>query len=263
MTKNIRPVVLLAVLATPALAMAQSVFNGTWKMDVKTAKFDSKPQVLLVQNGTYECKSCNPPTRIKADGMDHAVDGNPYVDAFNAKVLDSRTILVAAKKNGKTIGTAKDHVSADGKTMIVDFTTTNAASGAVVNGQSVLTRVASGPLGSHVVSGSWQIVKDNVSENDLITTYRVNGGELTMTSPTGQSYKARLNGTEAAYHGDPGTTSVSVKKIDANTIEETDLRNGKVISITRMTVLPGGKTMKIASDDKLRGEHDEIMAAKQ
>lgn len=255
---------LLVLLLTPALTMAQSVFDGTWKMDVNTAKFGSKPQVLLVQNGIYECKSCTPPTRIKADGMDHAVEGSPYVDAFSVKVLDNRTVLITAKKNGKAIGTSKDQVSTDGKTLIVDFTQTSAATGAVVTGHSRMTRVADGPAGSHVISGSWQMEKmDNLSQNDLSFTVNVSGNELTMTSPTGQGYIARLDGTEAAYHGDPGTTNVSVKEIDANTIEETDFRNSKVISVTRMTVLPGGRKMTIASDDKLRGQHSEITATKQ
>lgn len=253
----------LAVLLAPASTLAQSGFDGTWKMDLKTAKFDSQPQILLVQNGMYECKSCTPPTRIEADGVDHAVEGNPYVDAFNVKVMDDRTIVVAAKKKGQIIGTAKDRVSADGKTMFVDFTRASTGNRAPVTGHSLLTRVASGPAGSHAISGSWQLAKDNVSESDLITTFKVNRNELTMTSPTGPSYTAKLDGTVAKYHGDPGTTNVSVKTIDANTIEETDLRNGKVISVTRMTLLPGGKKMKIASDDTLHGERSEIIATKE
>ncbi|MFZ0731214.1 MAG: hypothetical protein WAM79_02700 [Candidatus Sulfotelmatobacter sp.] len=49
---------------------------------------------------------------------------------------------------------------------------------------------------------------------DAITwTYKVNGNELTMTNPTGQSYTAKLDGTEAPYKGDPGTTSVSLKML--------------------------------------------------
>ncbi|MGH9735130.1 MAG: hypothetical protein ACRD8A_11145 [Candidatus Acidiferrales bacterium] len=262
MRRNICIAVLTVVLA-PALTLAQSGFDGTWKMDLKTAKFDTQPQVMLVQNGMYECKSCTPPTRVQADGIDHAVEGNPYVDAVNVKVLDDRTIVVAAQKKGKTIGTAKDRVSADGKTMFVDFTRASTGNRAPVTGHSLLTRVASGPAGSHAISGSWQLAKDTVSENELITTFKVNGNELTMTSPTGPSYTAKLDSTVATYHGDPGTTNVSVKKIDANTIEETDLRNGKIISVTRMTLLPGGKKMKIASDDKLHGEHSEVIAIKE
>jgi hypothetical protein len=43
-----------------------------------------------------------------------------------------------------------------------------------------------------------------------------------------------------------------VKKIDETTIEETDKRKGKVIAVSRMTVDPDGKSMKITVEDKLR-----------
>ncbi len=52
--------------------------------------------------------------------------------------------------------------------------------------------------------------------------------------------------------GDPGTTSVSLKRI-GDSIEETDKRDGKVVSVAKMTVSADGKTMTIAVDDKLHG----------
>src|ERR1700686_4318095 len=69
---------------------------------------------------------------------------------------------------------------------------------------------------------------------------------VSMPSPTGQSSSAKLDGTDAPYKGDPGTTSVSVKKLNKNAIEETDKRDGKVISIARISVDPDSKTMTIA-----------------
>ena len=84
-----------------------------------------------------------------------------------------------------------------------------------------------------------------------------------MSDPTGDSYTAKLDGKDYPYKGDPGTTSVSLKKIDDNTIEETDKRNGKVISVARMTVGPDGKTMKLAVDDKLHNATMNWTADKQ
>jgi len=91
----------------------------------------------------------------------------------------------------------------------------------------------------------------------------VTGDSLTMSNQTGQSYTAKLDGTEASYKGDPGTTSVSVKKTGANTMEETDKRDGKVISVARITVSADGKTMKVVVDDKLHGTQAEFTATKQ
>jgi hypothetical protein len=94
-------------------------------------------------------------------------------------------------------------------------------------------------------------------------TYKITGDSLSMSNPTGQSYTAKLDGTEAPYKGDPGTTSVSVKKLDKNKIEETDKREGKVISVAWMTVSADGKTMSIKVEDKLHGTTSEFAATKQ
>jgi hypothetical protein len=48
---------LLASLLIPAMAMAQSPFDGTWKVDLKTPKFPEKPDVYLLQHGMYHCKT--------------------------------------------------------------------------------------------------------------------------------------------------------------------------------------------------------------
>lgn len=124
--------------------------------------------------------------------------------------------------------------------------------------------MAKGPAGSSAISGSWRTTKlETVSDNAITTTYKVNGDELTMTTPTGQSYTAKLDGTEAPYKGDPGTTSVSVEQMGKNTIEETDKRDGKVISVFKMTLEPDGKTAKCVAEDKLRGTTTEFVVEKQ
>ena len=45
---------LLGALLMPTLAMAQSVFDGTWKIDLNKLTLPTKPDVLVLQNGTYE-----------------------------------------------------------------------------------------------------------------------------------------------------------------------------------------------------------------
>lgn len=64
-------------------------------------------------------------------------------------------------------------------------------------------------------------------------TYKVSGDELTMTTPTGQSYTAKLDGTEAPYKGDPGTDGISVKMRGKDTLGETDKRGDKVIGVSK------------------------------
>jgi hypothetical protein len=256
--------VLLLFLVTPGLAMAQSVFDGTWKVDVKTAQFPTKPDIFLLQDGMYQCRSCVPPFDIKADGQDQKVSGHPYYDTVSIKVVDDHSIEETDKKNGKTVATSKTWVSADGNTLMFEFSDSSNTNGDPVTGKGEETRLAKGPAGSHAISGSWRMSKmDTLSENAIFVTFKVSGDSLTMTNQTGQSYTAKLDGTEAPYNGDPGTTSVSVKKTGPSTIDETDKRNGNVISITLMTVSADGKSMTFAIEDKLHGTTAKFVAQKQ
>lgn len=255
---------LFSLLLLPTLSMAQSAFDGTWKVDLDSAKFPEKPDVYLLKDGMYECKTCVPPIKVKADGQDQAVTGQPYFDTMSVKVVDDHTIEQTQKKNGKMVASSKTWVSADGKTAMFEFTDSSATNADPVTGKGQQTRVAKAPAGAHAISGSWRMAKmDNFSDNGLTFTLKVTGDSVEMSTPTGQGYTAKLDGTEAPYHGDPGTTSVTVKKAAASTLVETDKRDGKVINISHMTLSADGRSMKIASEDKLHGTHSEISATKQ
>jgi hypothetical protein len=254
----------LLALFVPAVAVAQSSLDGTWKFDLKTAQFPTKPDVFVLQDGAYQCKTCIPPIDVKADAEDQKVTGHPYFDTVRIRILDDNTIEETDKKAGKTVAVSKLTVSADGKTLMFDFTDSSNTNAAPVTGKGTETRVAAGPAGSHAISGSWRMSKiENVSDNAVTVTYKAEGDSLTMTSPTGQSYTAKLDGTEAPFKGDPGVTSVSVKRIDANTFEETDKRAGKAISTSRMTVSADGKTIAYVSHDLRAGTTTKATAIKQ
>jgi hypothetical protein len=255
---------LLMSLLMPILAMAQSAIDGTWKVDLNQAQLPKKPDVFLLQDGMYHCKTCVPPIDVKADGQDQKVTGHPYYDTISVRVVDDRTVERTDKKDGKTVITSKTIVSPDGKSANFEFTDSSATNSDPVTGKGESARVEKGPAGSHAISGSWRTTKlESFSDNGLTFTYKVEGDSLTMTTPTGQSYTAKMDGTEAPYQGDPGTTSVSIRSMGKNTMEETDKRDGKVISVARMTVDSDGKTMKIDVNDKLRGSTSQFVAQKQ
>jgi len=110
---------LLGALLMPSVVMAQSSFDGTWKIDLSKAQMPKKPDVLLLQNGMYECKTCAPAISIKADGDDHPVSGHPYFDTMALKVVDDHTVQETQKKAGKVVATSKTVVAADGKTAAI------------------------------------------------------------------------------------------------------------------------------------------------
>jgi hypothetical protein len=257
-------VALFGLLLMPVLAAAQSPFDGTWKWDVNKVDWSKKPDVYLLQNGMYQCKSCVLPINIKADGQDQKVTGHPYYDTMAVKVINDHEIEITQKKDGKAVVTNNITVSPDGKTATFEFSDSSATNAAPVTGKGEEMRVAAGPAGSNAISGSWRMTKmENMSDNGIQWTYKVSGDELTMTTPTGQSYTAKMDGTEVPYKGDPGITTVSVKKMGKDTLEETDKRDGSVIGVMKSTVNSDGKTMRIVYDDKRTGQTTKSTATKQ
>ena len=254
---------LFVLLLVPVLGWAQSPFDGTWKIDLSKTKLPKKPDVLLLQNGIYECKTCAPPIKVKADGQFQPVSGNPYVDMMKVEVVDDRHVNSESQKAGKQMSTVKRSVSEDGNTLTEEWTYNGNPTGGPVSGTDTMTRAAKGPAGSNAVSGSWRESKSDVATADaLLFTYKGGGDSLSMTTPTGQSYDAKLDGKDVPYVGDPGITSVSLKRI-GDSVEETDKRDGKVVSVAKMTVAPDGKTMTILVDDKLHGTTSTYIAEKQ
>ena len=248
----------------PAAAAAQSPFDGTWKVDIENAQLPTRPYVYVLKDGTYRCSSCLPPIEVKADGDDHKVAGNLSHDSVSIKVINDRSITETDKKIGRTVSTETMTISPDGATMKVGFSDHGNANAQPVTGTAVVTRIAPGPAGSHAISGSWKMSKmENVSENAEMITFRVEAGTLHMSNPTGQSYTAKLDGTEAPFNGDPGQNIVSVKQIDKSTIEETDKLNGKVIGVQRFEITPDGKTIHATVHDMLRNTTVTGIATKQ
>ncbi len=253
---------LLGVCLVPTLAMAQSAFEGTWKIDLKQMKMANKPDVKVLRNGVYQCKTCMPPVSVKADGEYHKVSGHPYYDMLAVKVIDDHTVQEMTSKAGKAVSTSTTTVAADGKTASFKFTDNSMAE--PVTGNGSMTRVAKGPPGSHALSGSW-LTSDygDVSDSALTRSYKVDGDMFSMSAPTGESYTAKMDGTKAPYMGDPGTDGVSVKKLSDHVMRETYMRDGKITSVGRMTVAPDGKSMTIAVNDKLHGSTMSFVAIKE
>jgi hypothetical protein len=262
-----KPILLLlpASLLLPALALAQSAFVGTWKADIKNnLQLPKKPSEYLLTGGVYHCKTCAPPYSVPADGLDHKVTGHPYFDTAAIKVVDDNTIQETDKKAGKTVTTVVTKVSADGNSATFDVVDSSASNGDPVKVKGESTHVAKGPAGSHAVSGSWRTTKfESVSDNGLLTTWSLSGSTLKMSTPIGQSYAAPVDGSDSPYMGDPGQTSVSIKKVDDRTIDEVDKRDGKVIGSAHMTVAADGKTMTVVWKDALHGTDGSFTNIKQ
>jgi hypothetical protein len=253
---------LLAALCAASAAPAQSAFDGTWHTNIAQAKISPKPNVFYLSQGWYHCVSCNPTYDVKADGTDQPVTGQSY-DTVSVAEVDPKTISVTTKKAGKVVYEQTRAVSADGKALTVKTTSHPMNSDQPITTEVTAKLVGPAPSGVQATSGSWQIDKIKESDNGLDTTFKTNGDEITMTEPTGESYTAKLDGTDAPYKGSYTTDTVSIKKIDAHTIEETDKRGGQVVEVDKMTVSANGKTMTVVASNKLTDRTSTFVASKK
>ena len=142
-------------------------------------------------------------------------------------------------------------MSADGNTLV------NQTTAHPQNGDQVITRtitshrVKPGPAGSHAISGSWREAKYTASENDLLVTFKSSGNEMSMSSPTGESFTAPLDGKDYPLTGSYYVNSISLNRVDERTIEERSKRDGKLVSTSTLTIsLDGKKLTEVWTDSK-------------
>jgi hypothetical protein len=258
-----KALIFVAVLLVPAIASAQGPLDGTWKIDVASAKFPDKPNQYLLKDGRYSCTSCVPTVEVNSDGTDQKVTGSKYRDTVAVKVIDEQTVQFTSKKGGKVVSEGKSTVGGGG-TMLIEEFTSYPPEGQPVKGKVTSERVAKGPVGSHAISGSWHTTKaDEFSDSALTVTYKSTSDGLSMSSPTGEAYDAKFDGKDYPVRGDRGGSTVSLKRVDDRTIEETTKRDGKIVGVARLTVAADGRTLNFTYDDKERGTTMTYLARKQ
>jgi hypothetical protein len=253
---------LVTTLWFPASSFAQSSFDGTWRTNFDQSKMSPKPVVFSVNNGMYDCSTCSPKINVKADGTDQSVSGQSY-DAISVREVDSKSIAVTTKKGGKTVNDQTRTVSDDGKTLTLKNTSHPENSDHTVTTEVTYLRVGPAAAGANGTSGSWRITKVKESENGRTSTYKSDGDSFSFSTPTGESYTAKLDGKDYPVKGAYGWDSVSLKRVDDHTIQETDKRDSKVITELKMTVAADGKTMTTVATSTLTGRTSTYVAEKQ
>jgi hypothetical protein len=246
----------------PMMLFAQSPFDGTWKTNFAESKLSQKPYEYLVNNGMYNCKSCAPKIDVKADGQDQSVSGQTY-DTIAVQVIDANTIHLTAKKGGKTEFETTRVASQDGKTLTVTNTNYPADGSQAYKAEVKLTRVSKGPDGSNATSGSWRIQNINEDASGLISTWKGVGDGLSYSTPTGISWEGKLDGKEYPVKGTYANETVSLKTLGDHSIEATHRRDGKIVSVEKITVSSDGKKMTTVADNKLTGRVSTYIDDKQ
>jgi hypothetical protein len=240
---------LLAGCLLSAEGRSQSPFDGTWIIDTgKNENLPSeKPRVLSVLDGVFR----EGDRQLKTDGSDQRVPATGYWDTASVRIVDDRTIEIISKKAGKPMYTETDTVSADGNTLTKVMKDTTEAE--AVTFESDFRRIAPAPAGAHAVSGSWQVFKQSRSENSTIIKYKCTLQGFTAETPLGEKLEAKFDGKLYEMEDDPGHTMVSVKLINPYTVEQTNVRDGKIAFIVTLEVTPDGKSIYATSKSKEGG----------
>jgi hypothetical protein len=224
--------------------MTPSPFDGTWIIDSDATQLPQKPFVLVLANGLFGPAG----QQIRADGTDQKVPETGYWGTVNVRIVDDRRVEIISKKAGKTMFTELDTVSADSKTLTQVVNDTTEAQAVTI--ETVSKRLERGPDGSHALSGSWQAYKVNRSKSGSVITYRCTVDGFTAKTPLGEGFDAKFDGKYYPVEDDPAHTMVMLKQLDSNTVEQTSKRDGKIVSVLRLTVAPDGKTIHATYENK-------------
>ena len=252
--------------AAPAKSAAGgSAIDGTWKTDPHSVTYSGKPAQYSLSKGMFSCASCAPPVKVKADGAPHPVAGNPFIDTLTVKVVDAHTITSTGAKGGQQRGVQTFKASADGKTLSVDFQGSPLNPGAAgVSISRTYARVGAATPGAHAIAGTWRrVAMTSMSDATATNTFKMEGGMLHWSAPTGESYVAGFDGKPYPMKGDPGVDNVTLQKVTAHKFIETDWRKGKKVDTTTWTVSPSGKTLTILDNDPETGVIATSKATKQ
>jgi len=242
----------LSVLAfAPALALAGSALDGTWKLRVSSMKASGRPDSRLVVDGTYSCASCVPALdKVPADGAFHTVSGHAYYDQIRVRVLGPQVLEVTTQRGGRPVSMTTYTVSPDGHTLTGQFTDSTGSMPAT--GSFIEKRVGPAPAGAHPASGEW-LLHGLTEMNDAarLYTYAMTADGFSMKA-NGQSYTAKFDGQQYPVVGDPGGTRVVLRRIDDHTVHETDYRQGEVVDEVRLSA--SGNTLKMTDHNLAHGQ---------
>lgn len=236
-------------------------FTGTWKMNLDQSRFETKPIVVSLKNGWYDCFSCVPKVHIKADGNDQPIAGLPH-DTLAVKEIDSDTVKHVFKQDGKIVSEQLMTAAENGRLLHNKTTRYPSLPGKPIVSEGTLQRVGDPIPGANATSGSWRTKKVD-SERPLVAIFKETDTGLSASGASGNLWIANFDGKDYPVRGIYGTNSVALRKIDSHTIEMTFKDSVQVTRVDTLTVSADGKTITSVSQSKLSGRTNTWVLTKQ
>ncbi len=109
------------------LNLAKSTFGGVppYKNQIRTYSRSAEDLTLKMTTVSSEGKETTTQTTYKLNGKDYPSMGNSDFDSLSGMQIDTNTVEFTLKRAGKPVGKIRRTVSADGKTLTINFVLTN------------------------------------------------------------------------------------------------------------------------------------------
>jgi hypothetical protein len=226
----------VGVCSLMCLAAATSVaqgnpWNGSWKTDAASVKYEGPTFTVAMDPGGYSVTRGSEVTKIVCDGKPQKQD-----DTMVSCVKSAAGFSLTVTRGGKQIRKTAVSVSADGKTRTSKSENTP-ANGAPFSSTAIATRVSGGPG----LAGVWKETKNTSSDDKGLLTIAVKGDSVDFKeTDTPKPITCKLDGSETKIDG--GAT-MAVKLADAHTLKVTYRGDGKVRRENTFALSADGKTI--------------------
>lgn len=255
MLHAIKAVILgVALTCTAEAAQAVSPFDGLWVVDLKTQMGQAGFDKYLVARGIYKCESCTPPRSYSADGKTRPVPGTNPVISESVTISGPRTIvtrIVEPEMSRETTMT----VAQDNRTATYVSLDQWPGRSKRLRTEYVAERVAQGPAGAHLVSGSWRGLRYiEVPEQYRSVYLKESRGQFTRSDYRYGRYTATIGGAPVPVTGDgKNIFKATVRASDPRTRVETILLKGTPLVEKTYHLSTDGRSMVTTVRDPKTG----------
>jgi hypothetical protein len=248
-----------ALLASASPVGRSDPVSGAWVADLDSQQ-GLPTDVYVVKDGFYSCERCQPPRRYPADGRMRPVPGAPGTSESVA-IVDEAAISTRIVQPDLD-RTTRMRVARDGRTATYVSIDRRRGISGPLRTEYLARRTASGPAGSHAVSGAWRGVRYVSVPVRLRTTILTERGDaLSYRSGSGYSYTARYGGPFVPIEGpNEGGLSVSVRKDGPYRVVETRRRGSRDVQVRTYTIARDGRRMEMATTDLATGTTFRVTA---
>jgi hypothetical protein len=229
-------------------SVSKGQFNGDWRIDQNSLNFPKSSTAILLKDRQYSGEDAPEGTSIKADGIFHRLQGDPYSDEEAVTVINDRQVKVVERFKGKDAYVILYTVSDDGETLRVKSSDLTKPDAIPVMAETVRSRLGAAIRGAHLISGNWRMQKVAVStESYLRWRIRLNHGSFSNTSGSGYGYTAKIGGPSAIIQGDSAGGRASITMPRPDTVIVSESLDGVIGGILTLNALPDGKTITATS----------------